>query len=370
MSTFIFAGGGSGGHIFPALAIRDELATLDAGHRAVFVCSDRPLDASILQREGVQFRVVPAKPLSSRPRGLWRFLRGWGPSVRAGRAVIRELRDRGEDPRVVAMGGFVAAPIAQAARAEGVPVMMVNLDAVPGKANRLIARKVPRVVTAVPVVGPCAKLGWQVVPPIVRARGLKAGSAAECRRKLGLEAARNTLLVTGGSQGAVSINRTVLSALRDDPEAFSDWQVIHQTGRGEEEEARRAYIAAGVPALVQAFFEGMGDAWRAADLAVSRAGAGGVAEAWAYQTPTLFMPNPYHKDQHQRHNAARLVDAGAAKIVEDRIEESLNSTGASRALTGLLRDAATRGAMKSALGTLGPADGAAQIARLLVRSEP
>jgi len=370
MSTFIFAGGGSGGHIIPALAIYEELVA--SGHTAVFVCSDRPLDAAILTREGVEFRAVPARPLSLKPRGLWRFLRGWGPSVRMGRALIRELREQGRDPRVVAMGGFVAAPVAQAARAEGVPVMLVNLDAVPGKANRLIARRVPRVVTAVPVVGPCAKLGWQVVPPIVRPSAMKHGpeSVSDCRRMLGLDPHRPTLLVTGGSQGAVSINRAVLRALQDDPDAFRGWQVIHQTGRGEENEARRAYAAAGVPALVQAFFDAMGVAWRASDLAVSRAGAGGVADAWAYEVPTLFMPNPYHKDQHQRHNAAGLVAAGAAQIADDRIDAALNAVGASREIAGLLRNSEPRAAMKAAFKTLGPADGAAQIARLFALSEP
>jgi UDP-N-acetylglucosamine--N-acetylmuramyl-(pentapeptide) pyrophosphoryl-undecaprenol N-acetylglucosamine transferase len=369
MTTFIFAGGGSGGHIFPALAINEQLMAQGPGNRSIFICSDRPLDAAILTRERAEYRSISAKPLSTRPRGLWKFLRSWGPSVRAGRSLIGELRAERQDVRIVAMGGFVAAPIAQSGHAEGVPVLLVNLDAVPGKANRLIARRATQVVTAVPVVGPCASLGWTVVPPIVRASGTSGRPVGECRVALGLDPEALTLLVTGGSQGAVSINRTVLRALKDDPEAFSNWQVIHQCGRGEEDEVRRAYAAAGVRAVVQAFFEGMGDAWRASDLAVSRAGAGGVAEAWAYQVPTVFMPNPYHKDQHQRHNAARLVEVGGALCVEDRIEESLNAMGASRALSAVLRNAQKRAVMREALAGLGPADGAAQIARLL-RSEP
>src|SRR5687768_4098127 len=112
----IFAGGGSGGHIIPALAIYEELG----GKRpAIFVCSDRPLDSQLLTREGVNFQVVPAKPVSLRPKGLYRFLRAWGPSVRIGRDLIRRAKAQGHNPCIVATGGFVAAPIAQAARAEG-----------------------------------------------------------------------------------------------------------------------------------------------------------------------------------------------------------------------------------------------------------
>jgi UDP-N-acetylglucosamine--N-acetylmuramyl-(pentapeptide) pyrophosphoryl-undecaprenol N-acetylglucosamine transferase len=267
--------------------------------------------------------------------------------------------------RLVAMGGFVAAPLARAARAEGVPVLLVNLDALPGKANRLIARSAAQVVTTVPVVGPCARLGWRVVPPIVRRSAAVSASPGDCRRDLGLEPERRTLLVTGGSQGAVSLNRVVLRTLRDHPRAFDGWQVIHQTGHGEEVPARDAYRSAGVPAVVRAFFDGMGRAWTAADLAVSRAGAGGVAEAWAYRVPTLFLPNPYHKDEHQRHNAGPLVESGGAMIARDLISEDLNAPGAGAVLGALLRDSGKVAEMRRALERLGPADGAAQVSRLL-----
>src|SRR5262249_8733977 len=172
------------------------------------------------------------------------------------------------------MGGFVAAPIAQAAVSEHTPVTLVNLDAVPGKANRLIAHRADRIISAVPVVGPCAKLNWPVVPPIVRAGTISGSDAPACRLELGLDPGRSTVLVTGGSQGAVSINQTILATLRQSPESFAGWQVIHQTGRGEDQDIARVYREAGIPAIVRPFFERMGDAWRASDLAVSRAGAG------------------------------------------------------------------------------------------------
>ncbi len=364
--AIVFAGGGSGGHIFPALAIHEELQRLTGGAtRDVFVCSKRPLDSKILTREGVEFLAAPAQPISMRPRGLLRFMRGWGPSVRLGRKLIRELRDKGE-VQVVAMGGFVAAPIAQAAIRERVTVMLVNMDAVPGKANRLIARRVPKVISCIAVTGPCAQFQWPVVPPIVRPSALTPKSPQECRSGFGLDPGARTLLITGGSQGAITLNRTVLRTAKDFRAAFDGWQIIHQTGKSEDSAARAAYSELGIRAIVEPFFEQMGEAWRASDLALSRAGAGGIADAWAYQIPTLFMPNPYHKDQHQKHNAARLVASGAAVMVDDLIDEDANARLAGAALIEHMRDHAARASMRDALARLGPADGAVRIARMLL----
>jgi UDP-N-acetylglucosamine--N-acetylmuramyl-(pentapeptide) pyrophosphoryl-undecaprenol N-acetylglucosamine transferase len=364
-TVFVFAGGGTGGHIFPALAIAEQLAA-QAGPRArpVFVVSDRPLDAEILRKEGVEFHALAAKPFGVRPRALGRFLRAWGPAVRESRRLLGELQSDGAAVRVVAMGGFVAAPVAQAAKVERVPLTLVNMDAVPGKANRWVARKASRVVTSTPVPG----MSWQVVPPIVRAAALAGQDARACRRELGLEIDTPTLLVTGASQGARSINRLVMRLLADEPGAFRGWQVIHQTGAGEEEAVAAAYDAAGVAAIVAPFFDAMGLAWGVADLAVSRAGAGSVAEAWANHVPTVFLPYPYHKDEHQRFNAQPLEKAGGALIVKDRIDDAANAADAGKVILELMGSAAKRAGMRTALVRLGPADGAKRIADLLLRA--
>lgn len=359
--VFLFAGGGTGGHLFPALAIKEQL-DVSSGARSVFLCSDRPLDAEILNREGVAFEPIRAQPLSLRPAGLARFLASWGPSVRAARNIIRRERGGGGEVHMVAMGGFVAAPCVQAARAEKCPVTLVNLDAAPGKANRWIARHAARVVTSTPAKG----TNWEVVPPIVRAAAHASQSREECRNQLGLDPAKPTLLVTGASQGARSINRLLLALLSSERRAFDGWQVIHQTGKGEDEATRAGYQAAGVPAVVHPFFDMMGLAWGAADLAVSRAGAGSVAEAWANRTPTVFMPYPYHRDQHQRLNAEPLEQAGGTALVEDKIDERANLGEAGRVIVELMADAKARDEMHAALTRLGPADGAARIAHLLL----
>jgi UDP-N-acetylglucosamine--N-acetylmuramyl-(pentapeptide) pyrophosphoryl-undecaprenol N-acetylglucosamine transferase len=352
--AYVFAGGGTGGHIFPALAIAEHLR----GFRCTFVCSDRQLDAEILRKERAEFRVIPAKPAGLRPRALWRFMRSWGPSVRASRAIIGECRRDGAEVVVVAMGGFVAAPVVQAACAERARVVLVNMDVVPGKANRWVARRAYRIVTSAPVPGS----PWERVPPIVRAAAKASGTPAQCRTELGLDPSRRTLLVTGASQGARSINTLLTTLIRERPEAFAGWQVVHQTGAGEDKAVAEAYAAAGIAALVRPFFDCMGLAWGAADLAVSRAGAGSVAEAWANAVPTVFLPYPYHRDQHQRFNAGPLTDAGAALTETDPV---IGGAGAGQAIIALLTDAARREAMRRAYQALGAADGALRIARIL-----
>ena len=358
--VFLLAGGGTGGHLYPGLAIKEQLEAIGPA-RCVFLCSTRTLDAEILRKEGVPFDTIPAAPMSSRPVGLVKFASSWGRAVRAARAIIRREAVHGP-VQVVAMGGFVAAPCVQAARAERCPVTLVNLDAVPGKANRWIARHAGRIMTSVPVAG----VRWTNVPPIVRSAALVNLSSGECRRALGLDPDRPTLLVTGASQGARSINRLLIALLQRGRSAFDPaWQVIHQTGRGEDEAVRAAYADAAVPALVRPFFDTMGLAWGAADLAVSRAGAGSVAEAWAARVPTVFLPYPYHKDQHQRFNALPLEQAGGAMIAEDKIDEQANLPGAGRVIAHLMADAGARAEMRAALQRLGPVDGAARVARLL-----
>ena len=138
--TFLFAGGGSGGHLSPGLAVAERLGELDASARAYFACSHRDIDRTMLDRARVAFEQIPGSPFSLRPGALARFARDFVRSRRAARAILHRLAAE----RVVAMGGFVAAPAAAAAVAEHLPVTLVNLDAPPGKANRWIARHCSR----------------------------------------------------------------------------------------------------------------------------------------------------------------------------------------------------------------------------------
>lgn len=374
---YLFAGGGTGGHLFPGLAIAERVVELElrAGRdkpEVVFLCSGRAIDAKVLGSatiggERVRFAATKAAPFVMSPRGMARFFGGWGPTVRQTRGAIREMRASSE-VRVIALGGFVAAPCVQAARVERSPVTMLNLDAVPGLANRWIVKRAGAVYSSAPVEDPIARgrTPWTFIPPIVRGAAVTPGDAGRCRVELGLNAHAPTLVVTGASQGARSINRLMEEIVRTRRDALAGWQVFHQTGKDEVERTREMYASAGVPARVESFIESMGLVWGAAELAVSRAGAGSVGEVWANRVPTVFMPYPYHKDQHQRMNARTLEACGGAVVADDRIEPSLNMESAGAAIVGLLMEKQKRQAMRESIAALGPADGAERVARSLV----
>ena len=368
--AFVFAGGGTGGHIFPALAIAEQVVAARPGARCTFVCSTRELDAEILRAERIggraaEYFALGARPFGLGPRTLARFVFNWGSSLRASREYLRGVRATNRNVTLVAMGGFVAAPMAQAARVERIPIALVNLDAVPGRANRWIASRAGRVFTSAPLsdrAPAAARRAWSVVPPIVRAAAVCTDTPERCREMMGLDAGKPVLLVTGASQGAGSINEMMTAFVKRRPEALRGWQVIHQTGKVGVEAVRGAYAEAGVPAVVEGFFREMGRAWRAAECAVSRAGAGSVAEAWANGVPTLFLPYPYHKDEHQKYNAAPLVAAGAGRLERDAIGAEANLARAGVALGEMLTDAACRNGMRKCFESLGPADGARRVA--------
>ncbi len=353
--TVLFAGGGTGGHIFPALAIAEHLREL-ADIRIRFLCSNRAIDAKILSEAGEEFTVTPAAPFSLSPARFVKFARGWHPSL----AIITDAIEKsGTHTLLVAMGGFVAAPAVAAAK-NTAPVVLVNLDAAPGRANMWIAKRAAVILSAAHVDLP----KWQNIPPIVRRTAIADAPASDCRARLGLDRDAPTLFITGGSQGARSLNQlaTALAHRHADVLRAGPWQVIHQTGRDDVAKIRREYQAAGVTAIVEPFFTQMGQAWGAADLALSRAGAGSVAEAWANNTPTVFLPYPYHKDQHQRRNAEHLVTAGAAVLCTDAIDPEANLRDAGRVLLEMMRDEASRRRCRAAYDPLGPVDGAAQAA--------
>jgi UDP-N-acetylglucosamine--N-acetylmuramyl-(pentapeptide) pyrophosphoryl-undecaprenol N-acetylglucosamine transferase len=362
---FVFAGGGTGGHLYPALAIWEELADLLPGARAVFVCSSRAVDAEVLGGAGVEFVATRANYPSVRPRQLWRFVSGWPASVRAAREVMqRHARETGGPVHVVTLGGFVAAPAVQAARVERAPVTLVNIDAVPGRANRWIARHAQQAFTT---VADARFPRWQLVAPVVRRAARSALTRAQAREQLGLPASGRVLLVTGGSLGARSLNQMMEALCQHTGNPLECWHVLHQTGHADDSERLRgAYTRADLEATVVERTAQLPVWWAAADVALSRAGAGAVAEAWSTGTPTVFAPYPYHKDQHQRLNARQLVQAGAAVVGSDRVDPHANLTGElGEHLVRLLTDEPSLEAMRVRAQNLGPADGAVCIAKNL-----
>jgi UDP-N-acetylglucosamine--N-acetylmuramyl-(pentapeptide) pyrophosphoryl-undecaprenol N-acetylglucosamine transferase len=359
--VIVFAGGGSGGHISPGLAVAERLAERDEDVRCLFICSDRPIDAHMLERAGASFAPVPARPPSTRPRAVVRFVRAF----RRSRSACVRLLETEQATHVVAMGGFVSAPAVSAARAARVPVTLVNLDEPPGRANRWIARRCNEVWSAVDLPERPGFATRTVGLPVRRC-AIASGDAATCRARLGLEPDRRTLLVTGASQGSTSLNRFVTELAASRPDAFRDWQILHLAGSEGVDDVTAAYERSGTQARVEPFLDEIGLAWGAATLSVSRAGANSVAEVAANAVPTLFLPYPFHRDMHQRRNAQPLVDAGGAAVADDRVRPEDNVATAGPVLVALMSDADALAAMRTRLTTHRPPDAADAIAGLLL----
>jgi UDP-N-acetylglucosamine--N-acetylmuramyl-(pentapeptide) pyrophosphoryl-undecaprenol N-acetylglucosamine transferase len=362
--SIVFAGGGSGGHLSPGLAIAERVMAISQDLRPIFLCSDRPVDAMMLGDAGARFEPLHARPPSLRPMGLLRFVRAWFGSVKAAGIALRRERAR----HVVSLGGFVSAPVVAAARRMGVPVTLLNLDATPGRANRSVARRATHVWSAVAARG-LPRWDGGVIGFPVRRGAIAPGDAAMCRAELGLEATRHTLLVTGASQGATSLNRFMPHFAEQRASLLGAWQVLHLAGSMSEADLdalQARYAKAGVRAKVLPFLHRMGLAWGASDVALSRAGANSVAEAELNRVPCLFVPYPFHKDLHQRENARPLVELGAAAIALDAIEPEANMQVMGRLLESLLTDGPARDRMSAALAARPRVDAADLIARRLL----
>ncbi|MEM9881688.1 MAG: UDP-N-acetylglucosamine--N-acetylmuramyl-(pentapeptide) pyrophosphoryl-undecaprenol N-acetylglucosamine transferase [Planctomycetota bacterium] len=348
----LLVGGGSGGHILPNLAVAERLAEPLAAH---LVLSVRPLDATIAAAAGRPHTAIPAAPLRFRPRQGLRFLRDYRRGVRA----TAELIQRTDAAAVVATGGFVSGPAVAAARRAGLPVALISLDAVPGRANRRSARQANDVFTAFPPHGHSPVLPRaEVIGYPLRRQAVSTTDPSDARRRLDLDPQRPTLLVFAGSQGARTINRAMTLFYDHEMWRESGWQALHIAGLGAEAHAPPA----STDVRVQAYCDDMGLAWAAADAAVTRAGAGTVAEAWANAVPCVMLPYPFHQDEHQRHNAAPLVTLGGAVILRDRIEPDENLGPLVQAFASELADDANRRKMTSALQGHPPRDGAQRLA--------
>ncbi len=365
--TIVFAGGGSGGHISPGLAIAERLvesgggAGVDTVVDPLFLCSSRAIDRTFLSETSFRFESLEAAPFGLRPSAMLRFIRGFRRSDHTTRSLLSAC----VRPCVVALGGFVSVPVVHAATRCGIPTVLLNLDAVPGKANRLLARRCDIVLSAVET--PCVpQFAERVVGLPVRRAAIAPGDAAHCRQALGLEAERPTLLITGASQGSASMNSMMAALLDEEAAAFESWQVYHLCGPTDLDRLRQAYVRAGVRAVVEPFLREMGLAWGAADLVVSRAGANSVAEARANAAPTLFLPYPYHRDLHQQHNARPMADLGGAVVERDAIEPSANLAGPGRILRELMSDQLRRQAMREVLLANRPDDAASLVAKIVL----
>ena len=353
--TFLIAAGGTGGHLFPGIAVATELRDREAGTRVVFAGTPKGLEGRLVPQAGFDLELLPILPLNG--VGARRLLLGL---LALPRGLLRaaQLVRRLAPVAVLGVGGYAGGPVCLAAALLGVRTVILEPNATPGFTNRILRPFVRRAACAWPET--LRQFGSKGV---LTGNPVRGGFANLPQRSPRVP---RTLLAFGGSQGSRILNRTLLEAISHLPPA-AELRVVHQTGAQAFEETLAAWRAAGRAAEVLPFIDDMERRLDEADLVLSRSGATTCAELSAAGKPALLIPFAAAADDHQRRNARAMEAEGAARVLEeaDATGERLGAL-----ITGLVADAKRLEGMGLAARRLGRPDAAARVADLLTGEVP
>ncbi len=361
--TILLAGGGTGGHLYPGIAVAQALGEHAPHLRPLFLCTQREIDRVILEPTGFEFIPQPIVPPVRSISGLLRFWKSW----RETKDLVRQvLRDR-SPAAVLGMGGYAAGVAVRAAAARKVPAALLNPDVIPGKANQFLMGQVQAVCCQFEATrahvssSNQSKIRITGCPIRAELRSLPPRDQAAVR--LSLDPTLHTLVITGASLGARTINEAAIEMFRG--VTMNGWQVLHLSGREHADSVRSGYRDLAVAARVIDFTPDMSDVWAVADLAISRSGASSCAELTACGVPSVLLPYPFHRDMHQRLNANVLAEAGAAILIDDEKDARRNADKLRPAVESLLHDAPARQSMSEAARRLAIPDAADRVAGLI-----
>jgi UDP-N-acetylglucosamine--N-acetylmuramyl-(pentapeptide) pyrophosphoryl-undecaprenol N-acetylglucosamine transferase len=352
----VIAGGGTGGHLYPGIAVARELLTRQPDSQISFAGTARGIEARVVPREGFPLDLlrssgVKGKSIADRLRGIARVPLGLVDAWRIVSARRPQL--------VIGVGGYSSGPVVLAAALRGIPTMVLEQNAVPGLTNRMLAP----FVRAAAVTFDSTKSffgakgfvsGNPVRPEFTRVVQQRKGSSPDDRSS----GAGARVLVFGGSQGAHAINMAMVEAapqLAANAARVGDLRLVHQTGERDVEVVRAAYREAGFPAEVEPFLFDMGRRIADADVIVCRAGATTLAELTAAGKAAILVPLPTATDDHQRKNAEALARSGAAEIL---LQADMTGVEIARRILALLADRDRRVRMAGAARSLAKPDAA------------
>ena len=316
----VFAGGGTGGHIFPGIALAREFEKRNPGARILFFGTRRGLDTKLIPDYGYHLKLISVEAIMGKT--FWGKIRSLAKIPEATLVSVFHLRKFDPD-LVIGLGGYSSGPVLLAAFFLRIATVVLEPNSIPGFANRIAGKLARRIfvsfASAVPyfprkrVVMAGNPLREEVLPPF----------PPPAERRNGFR-----LLVLGGSQGSRRINTSMVEALEYLSQEIPDLEILHQTGVADRDLIQRAYQEVGFPARVMSFIKDMAVAYSEAAVVIARAGATTLAELTAWGKPAILVPYPFAANQHQRENARELAEQGAAVIIEDNKlnEERLSGT--------------------------------------------
>jgi UDP-N-acetylglucosamine--N-acetylmuramyl-(pentapeptide) pyrophosphoryl-undecaprenol N-acetylglucosamine transferase len=332
----VIAGGGTGGHLYPGIAVARELLSRKPGTIVTFAGTARGIESRVVPREGFELDVLRSEGLKG--KSALALLGGIALLPLSGVDAWRILARRSPH-LVIGVGGYSSGPVMLAAVMRRIPTLLLEQNAVPGLTNRILARMVS-----------AAAVTFESTMAVFGRRGFVAGNPVR-PEFVGIESEQHRppigpprVLIFGGSQGAHAINMAMVEAASL-LAAGGGVDITHQTGERDLDVVRRAYANAGLPARVEPFLFAMDREMKSADVIVCRAGATTIAELTAAGRAAILIPLPTAADDHQRRNAEALAKAGAAELIDQR-----DLTGAALAdrVMALARDADRRAAIAAA----------------------
>jgi len=346
----VIAGGGTGGHLYPGLAVAREVQRRDPDAQVSFAGTARGLEARIVPREGFALDVIRSVGLKrTSPTALLRGLS----LVPLSLLDAWQLLTRRRPDVVVGVGGYSSGPVVLSAALRRIPTMLLEQNAEPGLTNRLLARWV-----SAAAVSYASTLSWFGRKGFVSGNPVRPEFFAvpATDEPSGRRAFR--ALILGGSQGAHAINVAMVAAAPELARQYPDLRVVHQTGERDLAAVRAAYAAVGDRMRAEAFIDPVVDEVRTADIVIGRAGATTLAELAAAGRPAILIPLPTAADDHQRRNARVLDDAGAAVVIDP---DDLTTARLVEAIGQLTQDRARLAAMGQAMRGFARPDAAARI---------
>jgi UDP-N-acetylglucosamine--N-acetylmuramyl-(pentapeptide) pyrophosphoryl-undecaprenol N-acetylglucosamine transferase len=342
----IIAGGGTGGHLFPGLAVAQEFKKRDAMTEILFVGTAQGIETRAVPAAGFPLELIPVRGLKGRGvRGLLQGLYGIPASFLRSLKILRRFRP----DCVLGVGGYASGPLLLAAKTRGIRSAVMEQNLRPGLTNQMLGKIADRVFTA---YEGSAKF-------FPRGRVVETGNPVRWR-KLPVVATdeKFTLFIFGGSQGARRVNQATVEMLKQLRDMQSSLKVVHQTGALDFEAVRAAYGDLPFEAEVVPFIDRMDLVYARADLVVCRAGAATIAELTVFGKPAVLIPYPYAAYDHQRLNAEALVERGAAEMILDR---ELDGEKLAARVQALYADRARLAAMAEAAKRLGRPEAAERI---------